>query len=72
VTIVCESADYRCDEGIMQLYLVRGGRPGPVTGGAASRNPGPATPAIGEEKAAMAKLRSTNSAHFPEAASLSR
>jgi len=56
----------------MQLYLVRGGRPGPVTGGAASRNPGPATPAIGEEKAAMAKLRSTNGAHFPEAASLSK
>ena len=29
----------------MQLDLVRSGRPGPVTGGAASRNPGPATPA---------------------------
>ena len=45
VTIVCESADYRCDEGLVQLDLVRSGRPGPVTGGAASRNPGPATPA---------------------------
>ena len=40
-----ESADYRCDEGLVQLDLVRSGRPGPVTGGAASRNPGPATPA---------------------------
>jgi len=29
----------------VQLDLVRSGRPGPVTGGAASRNPGPATPA---------------------------
>ena len=36
VTIVCESADYRCDEGLVQLDLVRSGRPGPVTGGAAS------------------------------------
>src|SRR3974390_402805 len=45
VTIVCESADYRWDEGFVQLDLVRSGRPGPVTGGAASRNPGPAIPA---------------------------
>lgn len=45
VTIACESADYRCDEGLVQLALVRSGRPVPVTGGAASRNPGPATPA---------------------------
>ena len=36
VTIVCESADYRCDEGLVQLDLVGSGRPGPVTGGAAS------------------------------------
>ena len=45
VTIVCESADYRCDEELVLLDLVRSGRPGPVTGDAASRNPGPATPA---------------------------
>src|SRR5262249_10952960 len=45
VTIACESADYRCDEGLVELDLVRSGRPVPVTGGAASRNPGPATPA---------------------------
>jgi len=34
VTIVCESADYRCDEGLVLLDLVRSGRPGPVTGDA--------------------------------------
>jgi hypothetical protein len=45
VTIACESADYRSDEGLVQLALVRSGRPVPVTGGAASRKPGPATPA---------------------------
>src|SRR5262245_4873909 len=45
VTIACESAEYRCDEGLVQLDLVRGGRSGPVTDGAASRNPGHATPA---------------------------
>jgi hypothetical protein len=45
VTIICESADYRCDERLVQLDLVRSGRPGPVTGDAASRNSGPATPA---------------------------
>jgi hypothetical protein len=45
VTIACESADYRWDEGLVQLNLVRGGRPVPVTGGAANRNPGPATSA---------------------------
>ena len=45
VTIVCESADYRCDEGLLQLDLVRSGRPVPVAGDAASRNPGPATSA---------------------------
>src|SRR5260370_24468542 len=39
VTIACESADYRCDEGLLQLDLVRSGRPVPVAGGAASRNP---------------------------------
>ena len=26
MTIVCESADYRCDEGLVQLDLVRSGR----------------------------------------------
>ena len=45
VTIACESADYRCDEGLVQLDLVRSGRPVPVAGGAANRNPGPATSA---------------------------
>ena len=45
VTIACESADYRCDEGLLQLDLVRSGRPVPVAGDAASRNPGPATSA---------------------------
>ena len=40
VTIACESADHRCDEGLLQLDLVRSGRPVPVAGGAASRNPG--------------------------------
>ena len=45
MTIAYESADYRCDEGLVQLDLVRSGRPGPVTGGVANRNPGPATPA---------------------------
>jgi hypothetical protein len=45
VTIACESADYRCDEGLVQLDLVRSGRPVPVAGGAASRNPVPATSA---------------------------
>ncbi len=39
VTIACESADYRCDEGLVQLALVRSGRPVAVTGGAASPNP---------------------------------
>jgi hypothetical protein len=45
VTIACESADYRCDEGLVQLDLVRSGRPVAVTGGAASRDPSPATSA---------------------------
>ena len=26
MTIACESAEYRCDEGLVQLDLVRGGR----------------------------------------------
>ena len=45
VTMACESADYRCDEGFVQLDLVRSCRHVPVAGGAASRNPGPATSA---------------------------
>ena len=36
VTIACESADYRCDERLLQLDLVRSDRPVPVAGGAAS------------------------------------
>jgi hypothetical protein len=32
VTIDCESADYRCDEGLLQLDLVRSGRRVPVAG----------------------------------------
>jgi hypothetical protein len=45
VTMARESADYRCDEGLVQLNPVRRGWLFTATDGAASRNLNPATPA---------------------------